>query len=58
MPPLALTSDALLLCCAVECPLSQGPLKEALALTPVFLAGRANQLDYKDWQVPLGRKFR
>ncbi|KAG2449038.1 hypothetical protein HYH02_005790 [Chlamydomonas schloesseri] len=36
-----------------------GPLKEALSLTPVFLrAAAGNSLDYKDWQIPLGRKFR
>ncbi|MEW5296779.1 MAG: hypothetical protein WDW38_007580 [Sanguina aurantia] len=35
-----------------------GPLKEALSLTPVYLRGLGNALDYKDWQIPLGRKFR
>ncbi|KAG2493805.1 hypothetical protein HYH03_008024 [Edaphochlamys debaryana] len=35
-----------------------GPLKEALSLTPVFLQGVGNALDYKDWQIPLGRRFR
>jgi len=31
-------------------------LKEALSLTPVFLRGAGNVLDYKDWQIPLGRR--
>ena len=35
-----------------------GALKDALSLTPVYLRSRANELDYKDWQVPLGRRFR
>ncbi|PNW88416.1 hypothetical protein CHLRE_01g028423v5 [Chlamydomonas reinhardtii] len=34
------------------------PLKEALSLTPVFLRAAGNSLDYKDWQIPLGRRFR
>ncbi|KAK9805451.1 hypothetical protein WJX73_008705 [Symbiochloris irregularis] len=34
------------------------PLKAALSLTPVFLRAKGNALDYKDWQVPLGRRFR
>ena len=33
-------------------------LKRALSLTPVFLQGVGNQLDLKDWQIPLGRRFR
>ncbi|KAG2444680.1 hypothetical protein HXX76_001424 [Chlamydomonas incerta] len=35
-----------------------GPLKKALSLTPVFLRAAGNSLDYKDWQIPLGRRFR
>ncbi|KAK9915210.1 hypothetical protein WJX75_006221 [Coccomyxa subellipsoidea] len=34
------------------------PLKAALSLTPAYLRGKGNDLDYKDWQVPLGRRFR
>lgn len=34
------------------------PLKAALSLTPEFLRARGNTLDYKDWQLPLGRRFR
>ncbi|KAK9829064.1 hypothetical protein WJX72_003711 [[Myrmecia] bisecta] len=34
------------------------PLKMALSLTPVFLHAKGNTLDFKDWQVPLGRRFR
>jgi hypothetical protein len=30
-------------------------LKEALSLTPTYLRGTGNMLDYKDWQIPLGR---
>lgn len=33
-------------------------LKAALSLTPVFLRGQGNAMDYKDWQLPLGRRFR
>jgi hypothetical protein len=44
-------------CCAMWVA-DQAPLKAALSLTPVFLQGQANILDYKDWQVPLGRRFR
>jgi aromatic-L-amino-acid decarboxylase len=33
-------------------------VKRALSLTPIFLQGVGNQLDLKDWQVPLGRRFR
>lgn len=32
--------------------------REALSLTPEYLRHHANDLDYKDLQVPLGRKFR
>jgi glutamate/tyrosine decarboxylase-like PLP-dependent enzyme len=35
-----------------------GAVRDALALTPVFLKARANELDFKDLQVPLGRRFR
>jgi len=44
-------------CCAMwaaDC----GAVRDALALTPVFLRARANELDFKDLQVPLGRRFR
>lgn len=45
-------------CCAMFVA-DAGPLREALSLTPVFLqAPQGNALDYKDWQIPLGRKFR
>lgn len=33
-------------------------LKEALSLTPTYLRGTGNMFDYKDWQIPLGRRFR
>ncbi|KAK9814151.1 hypothetical protein WJX72_001299 [[Myrmecia] bisecta] len=33
-------------------------LKLALSLTPEYLRAKANALDYKDWQVPLGTRFR
>ncbi|KAL4443850.1 hypothetical protein ABPG75_011587 [Micractinium tetrahymenae] len=32
--------------------------RQALSLTPEYLRHHANDLDYKDLQVPLGRKFR
>jgi glutamate/tyrosine decarboxylase-like PLP-dependent enzyme len=44
-------------CCAMwaaDC----GAVRDALALTPVFLKARANELDFKDLQIPLGRRFR
>ncbi|GIM15937.1 hypothetical protein Vretimale_18591 [Volvox reticuliferus] len=44
-------------CCALWVA-DSGPLKEALSLTPVFLRATGNALDYKDWQIPLGRRFR
>lgn len=44
-------------CCAMWVA-DSAALKEALSLTPVYLRTRANGLDYKDWQVPLGRRFR
>ena len=44
-------------CCAMWVA-DTAPLKAALSLTPVFLQGAANEMDYKDWQVPLGRRFR
>eukprot|EP00877_Chromochloris_zofingiensis_P002321 jgi/Chrzof1/1208/Cz01g44220.t1 len=44
-------------CCAMWLTDTQY-LKEALSLTPVFLRGRGNDFDYKDWQIPLGRRFR
>ncbi|KXZ45278.1 hypothetical protein GPECTOR_56g374 [Gonium pectorale] len=44
-------------CCALWVA-DAGPLKEALSLTPVFLQATGNALDYKDWQIPLGRRFR
>jgi aromatic-L-amino-acid decarboxylase len=34
------------------------PLKAVLSLTPVFLRALGNAYDYKDWQIPLGRRFR
>lgn len=34
------------------------PLREALTLTPAFLQATGNLLDYKDMQIPLGRRFR
>jgi aromatic-L-amino-acid/L-tryptophan decarboxylase len=33
-------------------------VRDALALTPVFLRARGNEIDFKDLQVPLGRRFR
>eukprot|EP00878_Enallax_costatus_P025982 GHUV01027848.1.p1 GENE.GHUV01027848.1~~GHUV01027848.1.p1 ORF type:complete len:388 (+),score=81.82 GHUV01027848.1:52-1215(+) len=33
-------------------------LKEALSLTPVYLRATGNIFDYKDWQIPLGCRFR
>jgi aromatic-L-amino-acid/L-tryptophan decarboxylase len=33
-------------------------LRAALSLTPSFLRGTANELDFRDWQVPLGRRLR
>ncbi len=33
-------------------------LRSALSLTPSFLRGTANDLDFRDWQVPLGRRLR
>lgn len=33
-------------------------LRSALTLTPVFLRAPGNEHDLKDWQVPLGRRFR
>jgi aromatic-L-amino-acid decarboxylase len=33
-------------------------LRAALSLTPSFLRGTANDLDFRDWQVPLGRRLR
>ncbi|KAF6264901.1 aromatic-aminoacid decarboxylase [Scenedesmus sp. NREL 46B-D3] len=33
-------------------------LKEALSMTPVYLRFTGNVHDYKDWQIPLGRRFR
>ncbi|KAL6764535.1 aromatic-aminoacid decarboxylase [Haematococcus lacustris] len=44
-------------CCALWAA-DAAPIKEALSLTPVFLQGAGNALDYKDWQIPLGRRFR
>ncbi|KAG1660227.1 hypothetical protein FOA52_005097 [Chlamydomonas sp. UWO 241] len=44
-------------CCAMWVA-DTGPLKAALSLTPVFLRGTGNALDFKDWQLPLGRRFR
>mmetsp|Transcript_11451 Transcript_11451/g.20219 ORF Transcript_11451/g.20219 Transcript_11451/m.20219 type:complete len:510 (-) Transcript_11451:379-1908(-) len=34
------------------------PLRDALSLTPAYLQGKGNSLDFKDLQVPLGRRFR
>lgn len=34
------------------------PSQEALSLTPVFLQATGNDHDLKDWQLPLGRRFR
>ncbi len=40
----------------------QGPLIRALGIMPEYLENRATQsgavIDYRDWQVPLGRRFR
>ncbi|WIA32960.1 hypothetical protein OEZ86_006125 [Tetradesmus obliquus] len=33
-------------------------LKEALSMTPIYLRFTGNVHDYKDWQIPLGRRFR
>uniref|UniRef100_A0A7S0RGG5 Aromatic-L-amino-acid decarboxylase n=1 Tax=Chlamydomonas leiostraca TaxID=1034604 RepID=A0A7S0RGG5_9CHLO len=44
-------------CCAMWAA-DAGPIKEAVSLTPVYLQNTGNALDYKDWQVPLGRRFR
>lgn len=44
-------------CCALWVK-DSGPLKEALSLTPAYLRAKGNALDYKDWQLPLGRRFR
>lgn len=44
-------------CCAFWTS-DQAAMKDALSLTPVYLRSRANGLDLKDWQVPLGRRFR
>lgn len=27
-------------------------------MTPIYLRGAGNVFDYKDWQIPLGRRFR
>ena len=35
-----------------------GPLRAALSLTPSYLRDTANELDFRDWQVPLGRRLR
>ncbi|CAK0780080.1 hypothetical protein CVIRNUC_004931 [Coccomyxa viridis] len=34
------------------------PLKAALSLMPAFLRAKGNAYDFKDWQIPLGRRFR
>ena len=38
------------------------PLVEALSITPAYLANEASQdgtvVDFRDWQIPLGRRFR
>eukprot|EP00208_Stichococcus_sp_RCC1054_P005457 CAMPEP_0206146194 /NCGR_PEP_ID=MMETSP1473-20131121/29683_1 /ASSEMBLY_ACC=CAM_ASM_001109 /TAXON_ID=1461547 /ORGANISM="Stichococcus sp, Strain RCC1054" /LENGTH=524 /DNA_ID=CAMNT_0053542663 /DNA_START=1063 /DNA_END=2637 /DNA_ORIENTATION=+ len=44
-------------CCALWVQDAE-PLKKALSLTPEFLRAKGNALDYKDWQLPLGRRFR
>ncbi|KAL3137675.1 hypothetical protein ABBQ38_004950 [Trebouxia sp. C0009 RCD-2024] len=44
--------------CAALWVADSGPLKAALSLTPAYLQAKGNALDYKDWQVPLGRRFR
>ena len=40
----------------------RAPLLDALAVTPEYLRNRATEsgevIDYRDWQVPLGRRFR
>ena len=39
-----------------------GPLVEALSITPAYLRNEASEsgavVDFRDWQVPLGRRFR
>ncbi|GFR39957.1 hypothetical protein Agub_g35, partial [Astrephomene gubernaculifera] len=46
-------------CCTLWVVRGQGGhLKRALSLTPVYLQAAGNSLDYKDWQIPLGRRFR
>ncbi|MGI5163114.1 aminotransferase class I/II-fold pyridoxal phosphate-dependent enzyme [Spirillospora sp. CA-253888] len=39
-----------------------GPMTEALSILPEFLRNRASSsgevIDYRDWQIPLGRRFR
>jgi glutamate/tyrosine decarboxylase-like PLP-dependent enzyme len=44
-------------CCALWCE-DLSAVRDALALTPVFLKARGNEIDFKDLQVPLGRRFR
>lgn len=44
--------------CAALWVTDSAPLKTALSLTPSFLQAKGNALDYKDWQIPLGRRFR
>jgi aromatic-L-amino-acid/L-tryptophan decarboxylase len=40
----------------------RGPLIQALSIMPEYLKNRATQsggvIDYRDWQIPLGRRFR
>ena len=40
----------------------RGPLLDALAITPAYLRNEASEqgsvVDFRDWQVPLGRRFR
>ncbi|RMH28772.1 MAG: aspartate aminotransferase family protein [Planctomycetota bacterium] len=40
----------------------RGPVLDALSITPEYLRNRASDagavIDYRDWQVPLGRRFR
>ena len=40
----------------------RGPLLDALAISPAYLRNEASDsgrvVDYRDWQVPLGRRFR
>ena len=40
----------------------RGPILDALSITPEYLRNKASEtgavIDYRDWQIPLGRRFR